>query len=65
MNAKFEIDPALLDDAVELMRFAMDRCEADAVAFTRMDAPDAKELDRQRLAMAKKAETLLVFFAQQ
>lgn len=62
MNTKFEIDPALLDDAVEVMRSAVDRCEADAAALARLDIPEAKELAEARLQMAKKAETLLYFF---
>lgn len=65
MNAKFEIDPSLLDDAVEIMRFAVDRCEADAAALARLDFPEAQELARERLQMAKKADALLFFFAKQ
>ena len=37
MNTKFESDPSLLDAAVEVMRFAVDRCEADAAALARLD----------------------------
>lgn len=62
MNTKFEIDLTLLDDAVEVMRFTADRCEADAAALARLDIPEARELARERLAMAKKAGTLLSFF---
>ena len=65
MNAKFEMNPTLLDDAVEVMRFAVDRCEAEAAALARLDAPKARELAKERLAMAKKADILLFFFAQQ
>lgn len=65
MNAKFEIDPALLDDAVEVLRFAVDRCEADAAALARLDVPEARELAQERLRMAKKADALLFFFAGQ
>lgn len=65
MNAKFEIDPTLLDDAVEVMRFAVDRCETDAAALARLDAPEARELAQERLQMAKKADALLFFFAKQ
>lgn len=61
MNTKFEIDPTLLDDAVQVMRFAVDRCEADAAALVRLDTPKARE----RLQMAKKADELLFFFAKQ
>lgn len=64
MNTKFEIDPTLLDDAVEVMRFAVDRCEADAAALARLDTPEARELAQARLQMAKKAEALLYAFAQ-
>ena len=62
MNTKFEIDPALLDDAVEVLRFAVDRCETDAAALARLDVPEARELAQERLQMAKKADTLLFFF---
>ncbi len=65
INVKFEIDPTLLDDAVELMGFTMDHCEADAAALARLDSPEARDLVQERLAMAKKAETLLLIFAQQ
>lgn len=62
MNTKFEIAPTLLDDAVEVMRFAGDRCEADAAALARLDTLEARELAQERLRMAKKAENLLNFF---
>lgn len=65
MNANFEIDPTLLDDAVEVMRFAVDCCEADAAALARLDSPEARELAQARLQMAKKADGLLFFFAKQ
>lgn len=65
VNAKFEINPTLLVDAVEVLRFAVDRCEAEAAALARLDFPESKALARERLAMAKKADTLLFFFAQQ
>lgn len=65
MNTKFEIDPTLLDDAVEVMRFAADCCEGDAAALARLDIPEARELTQERLSMAKKAESLLFFFAKQ
>lgn len=65
MNTKFEIDPSLLDDAVEVMRFAVDRCEADAAALARLNTPEARELAQARLQMAKKADELLFFFAKQ
>ena len=65
MNTKFEIDPALLDDAAEVLRFAVDRCEADAAALARLDVPEARELAQERLRMAKKADALLFFFAGQ
>ncbi len=61
MNTKFEIDPTLLDDAVEVMRFAVDRCEGDAAALARLDIPEAQELAQARLQMAKKADGLLFF----
>ena len=65
MNAKFEIDPTLLDDAVEVLCFAADRCEADAAALAQLDSPKARELAQERLQMAKKADELLFFFAKQ
>lgn len=65
MNTKFEIDPSLLDTAVEVMRFAVDRCEADAAALARLDTPEARDLAQERLQMAKKADELLFFFAKQ
>jgi len=65
MNAKFEIDPALLDDAVELMREEGDRCRADACALARLDTPEARELAQERLELAKKTDNLLFFFAKQ
>lgn len=65
MNTKFEIDPSLLDDAVEVMRFTVDRCEADAAALARLNTPEARELAQARLQMAKKADALLFFFAKQ
>lgn len=65
MNAKFEINPSLLDDTVEVMRFAVDHCEADAAALARLDTPEARELAQERLRMAKKADELLFFFAKQ
>lgn len=64
MNAKFEIDPSLLDAAVEVMRFAADRCEADAAALARLDTPEAREVAQERLQMAKTADELLLFFAE-
>lgn len=63
MNTKFEIDSALLDDAVEVMRFTVDQCEADAAALARLDIPEARDLAGARLQMAKKADGLLFFFA--
>lgn len=65
MNTKFEIDPTLLDDAVEVMRFAVDRCETDAAALAHLDVPEARELAQERLEMVKKADALLFFFAKQ
>jgi len=65
MNAKFEIDPTLLDDAVELMRDEGDRCRADACALARLDTSEARELAQERLELAKKADNLLFFFAKQ
>lgn len=65
MNAKFVIDPTLLDDAVEVMRFAVDRCNADAAALARLDTPEARELAQEQLRMARRAEVLLYAFAQQ
>ena len=65
MNTKFESDPSLLDAAVEVMRFAVDRCEADAAALARLDTPEALALAQERLQMAKKADALLFFFAKQ
>lgn len=65
MNAKFEIDPSLLDAAVEVMRFAVDRCEADAAALARLDTPEAREVAQEHLQMAKTADELLLFFAEQ
>lgn len=65
MNTKFEIDPSLLDDAVEVMCFVVDRCEADAAALARLDTPEARDLAQERLQMAKKADALLFFFAKQ
>ena len=65
MTANIEIDPSLLDDAIEVMRFAVDRCEADAAALARLDTPEARELAQERLQMAKKADGLLFFFAKQ
>ena len=47
------------------MRFAVDRCEADAAALARLDTPEALELAQERLQMAKKADALLFFFAKQ
>jgi len=63
VNAKFEMDPTLLDDAVELMRDEGDHCRADACALARLDSPEARELAQERLTMAKKADVLLGFFA--
>lgn len=65
MNAKFEIDPSLLDATVEVMRFAVDRCEAAAAALARLDTPEAREVAQERLQMAKTADELLLFFAEQ
>ena len=65
MNTKFEIDPSLLDDAVELMRFAMDRCEDDAAALAHLDTHEAQELAQEWLQMEKRADALLLFFAHQ
>jgi len=65
MNAKFGIDPALLDDAVELMQDEGDRCRADACALARLDTPEARELAQERLELAKKADNLLFFSAKQ
>lgn len=65
MNPKFEIDHDLLDDAMEVMRFAVDRCESDAAALALLDIPEARELAQERLQMAKKADALLYAFAQQ
>lgn len=62
MNTKIEIDPDLLVSAVEIMRFAEDRCAGDAAALARLDTPEARELAQERLQMAKTAETLLYFF---
>ena len=64
MKPQFGMDPALLDDAAEVTRFAIDRCEADACALARLDTPEARELAQERLRMAKKAEVLMCFFAQ-
>ncbi len=63
MNTKIEIDPTLLDDAVELMRDERDRCRADACALAHLDSPEARELAQERLELAKKADELLHFFA--
>jgi len=63
MKAKFEIDPTLLDTAVELMRDEAGRCRADACALVRLDTPEARELAQERLEMAKEADKLLDFFA--
>lgn len=65
MDHKFEMDHDLLDDAVEVMRFTVDQYEADAAALARLDTPEARELAQARLQMAKKADGLLCFFAQQ
>lgn len=65
LDITFKIDPTLLDDAVEVMRFTVDRCEGDAAALARLDIPEARELAQERLSMAKKAESLLFFFAKQ
>lgn len=64
-NIKFEIDPDLLDDAVMVMRFAVDHCEADAAALARLDTPEARELAQERLQLAQRAGALLLFFAEQ
>ena len=50
---------------MELMRFAVDKCEDDAAALARLDIPGARELAQERLKMAKKADDLLFFFARQ
>jgi len=63
MNAKFQMAPSLLDDAVELMRDEGDRCRADACALALLDSPEARELAHERLTLAKKADELLSFFA--
>ncbi len=65
MNAKFEIDPTLLDDAVELMRDEWARCRADACALASLVTPEARELAQERLEMAKKADKLVDVFAGQ
>lgn len=65
MNVKFEIDPDLLDSAIEVMRDAVSHYEADAAAPARLDTPEARELAQERLASAKTAETLLFFFGNQ
>lgn len=65
MKATIEIDSTLLDDAVEVMRDAMSYYEADACALAHLDAPEARELARERLASAKKAEALLFYFGTQ
>lgn len=64
-NIKFEIDPDLLNDAVMVMRFTVDHCESDAAALARLDTPEARELAQERLRMVKKADALLLFFAEQ
>ncbi len=63
MNAKFEMDPILLDDAVELMRDEGDRCRADACALALLDSPEARDLAQDLLELAKKADELLGFFS--
>lgn len=57
MNAKFEIDPALLDAAAEFMKYI-----ADACALSNLGGHEAEELARERLQAAKTAQTLLDFF---
>lgn len=61
MNAKFEIDPSLLDKAVEIMRDAQTYYIADACALSRI-GDDAKKEALERLEKAKTAEALLYFF---
>jgi len=63
MNAKIEIDPTMLDMAVELMSDEGDRCRVDACALARLDSQEARELAQERLELAKKADELLHFFA--
>jgi len=64
VKTKIEIDPALLDAAVELMRDEGDRCKADACALARLDTQEARELAQERLDLAKKADELMGFFAE-
>ncbi len=65
MNAKFEMDPALLDGAVELLRDEWARCRADACALASLDTPEARELAQERLEMAKRADEPADAFAGQ
>lgn len=65
MNAKFEIDPTLLDSAVEIMKDAQAYYIADACALSNLGGPEAKELAQKRLQAAKTAQALLDVFAQQ
>lgn len=65
MNAKFEIDPTLLDSTVEIMKDAQSYYIADACALSNLGGPKAKELALERLQAAKTAQALLDVFAQQ
>lgn len=63
MNMHVEIDPSMVDDAVEAMRALKDYCEADACALARLDSQEARELAQARLQAAATADRLLYFFA--
>lgn len=65
MNTKLEINPALLDSAVEIMKDAQAYYIADACALSRLGGPEVKELALERLQSAKTAQALLEVFAQQ
>lgn len=65
MNTKLEINPALLDSAVEIMKDAQAYYIADACVLSLLGVPDAKEVAQKWLQAAKTAQTLLDVFAQQ
>ena len=65
MTIQFELENEQLQSAIELLRDTQVRCETDACALCRLDAPEAQTLARRRLEEAELADTLLFLLAQQ